>query len=142
MQSIETKAERVIVAKLELGEDLIEKVTQIVKNHEIKAGLVNIIGAFNKFTLGFFDLSKNDYNFKTFEEDVELLSCMGNIAYKNGEPMIHLHATIGREDYSVIGGHLSQPSIISVTGEVYIYEIAIQLNRTTDSKFGLSLLNL
>ena len=67
---------------------------------------------------------------------------MGNVSYKEGEPVIHLHITLGRENYSLFGGHLSQPSIVSVTGEVYIYEIADKLERAEDSKTGLSLLNI
>ena len=67
---------------------------------------------------------------------------MGNIAHINTGPIIHLHVSVGREDYSIIGGHLSQPSIISVTGEVYIYEIDEKLKRAVDPQFGLSLLDL
>ncbi len=142
MKSIETKIGRVIVGKILPGEDLINAVTEIIKKHEIKSGLINIIGALKQFTIGYFNLHTKQYNFKTFNEDVELISCMGNVAYKDGEPMIHLHVTIGKDDFSILAGHLSQPSIISVTGEVYIYEIAQKLNRVNDPQFDLSLIDL
>ena len=60
---------------------------------------------------------------KTFDEYVELVSCLGNVSYKDGEPIIHIHVSVGKGDYNLIGGHLSQPSIISITAEVFIYEI-------------------
>ena len=142
MKSIERHVGRVIVGRLYPDEDLIDGITEMVIKHEINAGLVNVIGALKKVTLGFFNLETGEYNFKTFEEDVELISCMGNIAYGNTGPIIHLHVTAGREDYSIIAGHLSQPSIISVTGEVYIYEIDQKLKREVDPQFGLSLLDL
>lgn len=142
MKSVETKIGRVIVGKILPGEDLIDAVTEIVKKHEIKSGLINIIGALKQFTIGYFNLHTKQYNFKTFNEDVELISCMGNVAYKDGEPMIHLHVTVGKDDFSMLAGHLSQPSIISVTGEVYIYEIAQKLNRVNDPQFDLSLIDL
>jgi predicted DNA-binding protein with PD1-like motif len=142
MKSVETKIGRVIVGKILPGEDLIDAVTEIVKKHEIKSGLINIIGALKQFTIGYFNLHTKQYNFKTFNEDVELISCMGNVAYKEGEPMIHLHVTVGKGDLSVLAGHLSQPSIISVTGEIYIYEIAQKLNRVNDPQFDLSLIDL
>lgn len=142
MKSVETKIGRVIVGKILPGEDLIDAVTEIVKKHEIKSGLINIIGALKQFTIGYFNLHTKQYNFKTFNEDVELISCMGNVAYKDGEPMIHLHVTVGKDDFSILAGHLSQPSIISVTGEVYIYEIAQKLNRVNDPQFDLSLIDL
>jgi len=67
---------------------------------------------------------------------------MGTISYKNGETIIHIHISVGRSDYSVIGGHLGKPSKVSITAEVSIYEIDQKLNRGIDSQTGLSLLNL
>lgn len=142
MNSVISKAKRVIVGKVLPEEDLIDKIREMVHKFEIKSGLVNVIGAFKKFTLGYYDIPKKDYLFKTFEENVELVSCMGNIAHKDGEPIIHLHAMVGRPDYSIIGGHLDQPSIVSVTGEVYIYEIDKVLERKKDPQFDLSLLDI
>ena len=142
MKSIETNIGRVIVGRIMPGEDVIDSIKDLVKEYNIKAGLVNVIGALNKITIGYFDIGTKTYNFKTFEEDVELIACMGNISHKDGEPIIHLHITLGREDYSLFGGHLSQPSTVSVTGEVYIYEIEKKLERANDAQFDLSLLDL
>ncbi|MBY9005614.1 MAG: DNA-binding protein [Candidatus Lokiarchaeota archaeon] len=142
MNSIETSTKRVIVAKLQPEEDIIDSLIEIVKKYDIKSGLINIIGALKKVTIGYFNTKKKIYNFKTFEEDVELLSCMGNIAYQDEEPIIHLHTIIGKEDYSLIGGHLGQPSIISITGEVYIYETSTKIKRLYNNQFNVSLLNL
>jgi len=142
LKSIDAKASRVIVGKVEPDEDLIDAITKLVKTYNIKAGLLNCIGAFKKFTIGYFDLDKKEYKLETFYENVELVSCLGNIAYKNGKPIIHAHVSVGRPDFSIIGGHLSQPSIISVTGEIYILEIDQKLNRSLDPQFNLFLLNI
>lgn len=142
MKSIDAKVSRVIVGKIEPDEDLIDAITKLVKTYNFKAGLLNCIGAFKKFTIGYFDLDKKEYKLETFDENVELVSCLGNIAYKNGKPIIHAHVSVGRPDFSIIGGHLSQPSIISVTGEIYILEIDQKLNRSLDPQFNLSLLNI
>jgi predicted DNA-binding protein with PD1-like motif len=138
----ETRLTRVIIGKIEPNEDLIDSIVDIVKKSHMKSGIITCIGALNKFTIGFYDLKSKNYKMETFEENVELVSCMGNIAYKEDEPMIHLHVTLGRSDYSLIGGHLSQPSIVSVTGEVKIFEINQKLSRSFDSQFDLSLLDL
>ncbi len=142
MRSIDTKIRRVIVGKVEPNEDLIDAILEMVKYHDIKSGLVNCIGALKEFTLGYFDIESKQYKNKTFNEYVELVSCVGNIAYKDGEPLIHLHVSVGTRDYKIIGGHLNKPSIISVTGEVCIIEIDQQLNRANDPRFNLSLLNI
>jgi len=142
MKSIETNIGRVIVARVMPDEDLIDAIKVLVKEYDIKGGLINAIGAFKKFTIGYFDLNTKEYNLKTFEEDVELISCMGNISYKDGEPIIHIHISVGKGDYNLNGGHLSQPSIISITAEVFIYEINQKLNRVNEPPFNLSLLEL
>ena len=142
MRSIEAKIKRIIVGKVEPDEDLIDAITKMVQNHNVQSGLINCIGALKKFTIGYFNIDTKIYERKTFEENIELVSCIGNIAFKDGEPIVHLHISIGNRDYSMMGGHLFQPSIVSITGEVYIFEIDQKLYREPDPKLNLSLLNL
>ena len=142
MKSIETRSKRIIIGKIEPDEDLIDSIVKIVKQHEITSGFINCIGALKKFTIGFYDVASKTYKMETFNENVEMITCMGNIAYKDDEPIIHLHVSLGKKDYSIIGGHLSKPSIISVTGEVSIFETEQKINRANDPQFDLSLLNI
>ncbi|MHA1933551.1 MAG: PPC domain-containing DNA-binding protein, partial [Promethearchaeota archaeon] len=104
-----------MVGKVEPDEDLIEAIIQMVKNHKIQSGLINCIGALKKFSLGYFNIDTKIYEIKTFEEYIELVSCIGNIAFKDDEPVIHLHISIGNREYSVKGGHLFSPAIVSIT---------------------------
>ena len=142
MKDLALKFKRIIIGKVEPDEDLVKSIIKIVKKYEIMSGIINCIGALKKFTIVYYDLNSKDYYMKTFEENVELTSCMGNITHKEDNPIIHLHVTLGRSDYSIIGGHLSQPSIVSVTAEVYIIEIDQKLKRSFDPQFNLSLLDL
>ncbi len=142
MKSLETKITRVVVGKIEPGEDLIDSIIDLVKKYNINSGFVKCIGALKTFTIGFYIINSKEYKMKTFNENVELISCIGNVAYKDGEPIIHLHVSLGKSDYSVIGGHLSKPSIVSVTGEVFIIELDKKINRVNDPQFDLSLLEL
>ena len=142
MRSIEAKIKRIIVGKVEPDEDLIEAIITMVQHHNIQSGLINCIGALKKFTIGYFNIDTKTYERKTFDDYIELVSCMGSIAFKEGEPIIHLHISIGNREFSVMGGHLFQPAIVSITGEVYIIEIDQKLLRKTDSKFNLSLLDI
>ena len=142
MKAIETKISRVIVVKLEPGDDLLDSISIMVKKHKIKSGFINCIGALKQFTLGYFDLGLNEYKMETFYENVELVSCIGSVSYKDGEPIIHMHISIGRRDYSVLGGHLGKPSVISITGEVSIFEIDKELIKEINPQFGLSILKL
>lgn len=142
MKSKETSVNRVIVAKIEPNEDIFDAIREIIHKHNVKSGLLNIIGALKKFTIGFFHIDKKEYETKTFDQDVELISCIGNISFKDKVPIIHLHVSVGKNDYGIIGGHLIQPSIVSITAEVYIYEIDHMISRENDPQFNLSLLDL
>jgi hypothetical protein len=142
MKSKETNATRVIIGRVMPDEELTDAITELVEKYEVKSGLINVIGALKKFTIGYFNIDTKEYQFKTFEEPVELVSCMGNVAYKDGEPMVHLHFMVARDDYRIMGGHLGQPSIVSVTGEVYIYETNEMITRAHEPQFDLSLLDL
>ncbi|MFX1487728.1 MAG: PPC domain-containing DNA-binding protein [Promethearchaeota archaeon] len=142
MNSIESTINRIIVGKVEPDEDLIESIIQMIKKHNIKSGLVNCIGALKQFTIGYFDINSREYLSKTFNEYIELISCIGNISFMDDKPVVHLHISIGRRDYTMIAGHLIQPSIVSITGEVYILEIDRTLERSRDPQFGLSLLKI
>ncbi|MFW9864733.1 MAG: PPC domain-containing DNA-binding protein [Candidatus Thorarchaeota archaeon] len=142
MNSIESTINRIIVGKVEPDEDLIESIIQMIKKHNIKSGLVNCIGALKQFTIGYFDINSKEYISKTFNEYIELISCMGNISFMDDKPVVHLHISIGRRDYTMIGGHLIQPSIVSITGEVHILEIDRTLERSRDPQFDLSLLKI
>ena len=142
MKSIETKISRIIVGKVEPDEDLINSIIQMIKEHDIKSGLINCIGALKKFTIGYFDINSKSYLQKTYEDYVELVSCMGNIFFKDDQPIVHLHISLGTRDYNIIGGHLIQPTIVSITGEVYIFEIDKKLIRASDPTLNLSLLKI
>lgn len=142
MKSKEFKIGRVIVAKLEDREDILDSIIKLVKKHKVRSGLVNVIGACKKFTIGYFNKDSKEHQFKTFDTFVEMTSCMGSITQKDGEPIVHLHINFGTGDFSIIGGHLGQPSIISVTGEVLIYEFKPAIERANDPKWNLSLLGL
>ncbi|MFX1479683.1 MAG: PPC domain-containing DNA-binding protein [Promethearchaeota archaeon] len=131
-----------MVGKVEPDEDIIESIIQMIKKHDIKSGLVNCIGALKQFTIGYFDINTKEYLSKTFNEYIELISCIGNISFMDDKPVVHLHISIGRRDYTMIGGHLIQPSIVSITGEVYILEIDRTLERSRDPLFDLSLLKI
>jgi len=140
LKSIETKVSRVFVGKIEPDEDLIDSIIKMVNEYDIKSGVINCIGGLKKTTIGYFDIESKEYLTRTIDDYVELVSCMGNISFKDVKPIIHLHASIGTRDYNIIGGHLIQPSIVSITGEVYILEIDRKIKRINDPQFNLSLL--
>ncbi len=98
------------------------------------------LGAMSSYVLGYYDIHKEEYLRKEYSEEVELVSCIGNIAYKGSEPITHLHAVISNREMETRGGHLFE-GIISATGEFSIIDSDIRLERL-NKETGLPLLDL
>lgn len=65
------------------------------------------IGAFSDATLGNFDIERNEYKETPVEEQVEVLSLLGDIAPKeDGEPQVHDHVVLDRSGGTTKGSHL------------------------------------
>lgn len=69
---------------------------------------------------------------------MEIVSLEGNIARKDGEPILHLHTSVACEDCRVFGGHLHSADI-SVTAEIIIDVIDGELTKEFDEETGANL---
>ena len=64
------------------------------------------MAGFGQARLGFFDRDARDYVPIPVGGQVEVLSLVGDVAEQDDQPVVHLHAVLGRRDGSTIGGHL------------------------------------
>ncbi|MFT4092067.1 MAG: DNA-binding protein [Niabella sp.] len=101
---------------------ILDALTDFVVAQEITAGQITGIGATNEATLRFFDPVAKKYVDKTFSEQMEISNLSGNISEVEGKPMLHLHVTLGRRDYTALAGHLLDARIRGA-GEFFIYPI-------------------
>lgn len=125
---------------LDKDQKLLETLTKIVTQEKIKGGHLTAIGALKDTELGFYELHKKDYIRKTFDKgDFELVSLIGNISLKDGAPYVHAHAALGKEDFSIFGGHLFEAKV-AVTAEIYIAEFGALPEREVDPDVGLATL--
>ncbi|MCH7618329.1 MAG: DUF296 domain-containing protein [Candidatus Marinimicrobia bacterium] len=113
---------------------------KFIEHAGIKGGTVVGIGALSSYVLGYYDIHKEEYQRKEYSEEVELVSCVGNIAYKGSEPITHLHAVVSNSEMETRGGHLFE-GIISATGEFSIIDSDIRIERLNKGT-GLPLLDL
>ena len=134
-----SKEESLIVV-LNKGDRLIETITHLVEKHEIKGGFISGIGALSNVELGYYQLEKKTYLRKTFQEDdYELLSLKGNITLKENAPYVHVHAVLGRKDFSTFGGHLFEATV-AVTVELTIVPFGKMPRREINEAIGLALI--
>jgi uncharacterized protein len=77
----------------------------------------------------------------TLDEQVELLSLIGDVALKDGESVMHAHVVIGKKVGTVHGGHLLK-AYIRPTCEVVLTESPAHLQKFIDPDSGLALIKL
>ena len=130
-----------IILYLQQGDSLIESLTQLAGEKGLSSAFIQGIGAVTDVTLGYYNLQEKRYETKEFNKNYELISCLGNIAQKEGDPFVHAHVTIGDRNYNVFGGHLFQATI-SVVGEFIVNPIDFKIERTMNENVGLAVWDL
>ncbi len=133
-------AERQFVMVCEKGDDPVEELRAFARHHSVASASFTAIGAFSKVTLGYFDPAVMDYRHNRVDEQVEVLSLIGDIASNDGEPQVHAHVVVGRSDATTRGGHLLSGSVWP-TLEVVLTETPTPLRRRSDAETGLALID-
>lgn len=119
----------------------ISGLTDFAKENDLSAAILTAIGAFSKATLGYFDWERKEYDKIPVEEQVEVLSLVGDIALTDEEPQLHAHAVLGRHDGSTVGGHLLE-AYVRPTLEIFLTESPEHLQKRTDEETGLALISV
>src|SRR5579884_236551 len=89
------------VVVFETGDELADGLLQFAKEKKLSAASFKAVGAFSSVRLAWFNWEAKRYEpAVTLDEQVELLSLIGDVALKDGEPAVHAHAIIGRKDGS------------------------------------------
>ena len=141
--TISTKIGSTFVSRMVQGEDVLRTIQEIASEKKISAGQLTLIGAISKATLGYFDRESKQYRSFSIDEDLEVVSCMGNIAIaENGDYIVHAHMIVADEKGKCYGGHLMEGCEVSVTIELIINVFDGKLLRAIDTDTGLNLLNL
>ncbi|MBX4205227.1 MAG: DNA-binding protein [Candidatus Doudnabacteria bacterium] len=102
-----------ITIRLKRGQDLKEGIVAIVKENNVKAGvIVSAVGCIDKATLRIAD----GKTVKTWDKKFEIVSITGTVSV-NG---CHIHVSLSDTDGMVVGGHLKEGCIINTTAEIVI----------------------
>jgi predicted DNA-binding protein with PD1-like motif len=112
------------------GEEVVAGLLQFAKDPKLSGAHLTAIGAFERITLGFFDVTKKDYKRIAIQERVELMSLVGNIAQDDkGDPKLHAHVVVGKSDGTAHGGHLLDAQV-RPTLEVVVVGASQHLRRS------------
>lgn len=114
---------------------------EIARAERLSAAQLTAIGAFSSVVLGYFDRQRKDYRRIEVNEQVELLSLVGDIARSGDEPAVHAHVVVGLRDGTTRGGHLLEAAVWP-TMEVVVTESPAHLQKELDEETGLALIRI
>jgi predicted DNA-binding protein with PD1-like motif len=138
---IDEMAPRTWALVFDTGDEVVAPLTEFATLHQLTAARFTAIGAFSQATLGYFDWQKKDYDRIPIDEQVEVLSLVGDVALDGGQPKIHAHVVVGKRDGSAHGGHLLDARV-RPTLEVMLVESSARLSRVFDPASGLALIEI
>lgn len=123
------------------GEEALQGLKTFARENNLDAARFTAIGAFSKATLGFYNREQQDYDRIPVDEQVEVLSVMGNIALHRGKPKVHAHMVLGKRDGTAVGGQLME-GYVRPTLEVMVTEAPGHLRRKVDEQTQLPLISI
>lgn len=127
------------VLVLEPGEHVLETVTAYLKRNAIHAARFTAIGGFREVELKYFNMQTSVYEHRTLRAQVEVISLVGSVSLREGEPFIHAHVVVGDAEYRAHAGHLGE-GVVEPTLELFLTPIDGSLTREKDERTGLDLL--
>jgi hypothetical protein len=134
------EVEKTFVLVFDTGEEVASGLKRFCREQNITAAHLTAIGAFRDVTLGWFNIETKDYEKIRLDEQVEVLSLLGNVAVHKDAPKIHAHLVVGKRDGTAHGGHLLEAHV-RPTLEVMLVESPVHLRRVTDEATGLALID-
>lgn len=125
---------------LETGDEAVNCIEGFARNNAISAAQLTAIGAFSDVVLGFFDWDTKEYRKIPLQEQVEVVSFLGDVALgPDGKPSLHPHVVVSRANGMAMGGHLLEAHV-RPTLEVVLTESPKHLHKRKDPESGLALI--
>ena len=115
---------------------------EFASEQKLASASFKAIGALSFVKLGWLNWQTKQYEPSVFlDEQVELLSLIGDVALKDGKPQVHAHAVVGKRDGTAHGGHLLQAHV-RPTCELVLTESPAHLRKEFDPAAGIALIKI
>lgn len=126
---------------LRQGDDLLGYLERLMMDADIPFATVAGFGFAGMIRFGFFDHERRAYVPKEFA-DMEVTNLIGTLAWKDGKPAIHAHATATDRDFKAVGGHLLGLTVGRGSFEFTVTVHDRRLERRFEDDIGANVLHL
>ena len=127
--------------RIESGENVLEPLVELARREGLGYGLVSGLGAVRWVRLAYLNADTTEYEPHEVTEQLEVVSLIGNLAVRDGEPFFHLHISLARRDLTTFGGHFLD-AIAHPTLEVSIQPEDGTIVRRFDPQLGMAVMDL
>jgi predicted DNA-binding protein with PD1-like motif len=136
----ESHGEKTLILVFAAGDEVMATLQKFAQEQHFTAAHFSAIGAFQEATLGYFDWQQKDYRHIPVEEQVEVVSLLGDIAMgEKGQPKVHAHVVLGKSNGAAMAGHLLKAKV-RPTLELILTQTPAHLQRKHDATSGLALI--
>lgn len=135
----EVKIERILMGRLQHGDDLLNSLTALCRENNVRLGKVSAIGAVQKARLEYYNQWNKQYEECVLPKPLELSSLLGNVSVKEDRIVVHAHVNLADSEGTVYGGHLAPGTIVFATEFVIEVYAGEELKRRFDAVTGLPL---
>jgi uncharacterized protein len=133
---------KTFILVFETGDELMEGLSGFAQEQRLSAASFKGIGGLSSARLAWFNWETKQYEPSvTLDEQVELLSLVGDVALYENKSTVHAHAVVGKRDGTAHGGHLLEARI-RPTCELVLTESPAHLQKALDPQSGLALIRL
>jgi predicted DNA-binding protein with PD1-like motif len=133
---------KTFVLVFETNDELAATLKKFASEQKLSSASFKAIGALSFAKLGWFNWESKQYEPSVvLNEQLELLSLIGDAASKDGEPQVHAHAIVGKRDGTAHGGHLLEARV-RPTCELVLTESPAHLRKEFDPESGIALIKL
>ncbi len=122
-------------------DEVIAELRNFAAAEHLQAAHFTGIGGFASVTVAWFDLGKKTYHPIEINEQIEVLSLIGDVAESKGKPALHAHICVAKRDGTAHGGHL-QSGRVRPTLELIVIESPAHLRKSFRPEYGLPLIDL
>jgi uncharacterized protein len=127
----------IILAK---GDEVMSGLTDFARQNKVTSASFTAIGAFSHATVAWFDDGRKEFKMIPIEQQVELVSMIGDIALVNDQPVVHTHVSVASSDGTVRGGHVIN-AFVFPTLELFMTVYPTPLHKESDKATGLKLID-
>jgi uncharacterized protein len=127
--------------RIESGEELGSTLKTFFVERDVTFAQMTGLGAVRSATISYWNSTIQQYETHERAEQMEIISLIGNVSMREGEPFAHIHLGLGRSDLSLIGGHFNA-AVAHPMLEIWLTPIDATVTRVLDESCGLFLMDL